>query len=77
MPLVQVPPRGVWGAGGHAKYATIESWTGRELEPEPSVDEVVLRYLGAFGPASVDGRAELVGADEAGARCSSGCDRSS
>jgi hypothetical protein len=23
-PLVQVPPRGVWGAGGHAKYAPIE-----------------------------------------------------
>ena len=53
VPLVQVPPRGVWGAGGHAKYATIESWTGRELESEPSVDAVVLRYLGAFGPASV------------------------
>jgi hypothetical protein len=53
LPLVQVPPRGVWGAGGQAKYATIESWTGRELEAEPSIDEVVLRYLRAFGPASV------------------------
>jgi hypothetical protein len=53
VPLVQVPPRGVWGAGGQARYATIESWTGRELESEPSIDEVVLRYLGAFGPASV------------------------
>jgi hypothetical protein len=52
-PLVQVPPRGVWGAGGQARYATIESWTGRELEREPSVDAVALRYLGAFGPASV------------------------
>jgi hypothetical protein len=52
-PLVQVTPRGVWGAGGQAKYATIESWSGRELEAEPSIDEVVLRYLRAFGPASV------------------------
>jgi Winged helix DNA-binding domain len=52
-PVVQVPPRGVWGAGGKARYATLEAFTGRELEAEPSVDEVVLRYLGAFGPASV------------------------
>jgi hypothetical protein len=53
VPLVQLPPRGVWGAGGHAKYATIEAWTGRTLECEPSIDDVVLRYLRAFGPASV------------------------
>jgi DNA glycosylase AlkZ-like len=53
VPLVQVPPRGVWGKSGQAKYATIEAWTGRELEPEPSLDEVALRYLGGFGPASV------------------------
>jgi hypothetical protein len=53
VPLVQVPPRGVWGAGGQAKYAPIESWTGRELDPEPSIEDVVLRYLGAFGPATV------------------------
>jgi hypothetical protein len=53
VPLVQVPPRGVWGKSGQAKYATIESWTGRELDPNPSIDEVVLRYLSGFGPASV------------------------
>jgi Winged helix DNA-binding domain len=52
VPLVQVPPRGVWGRSGQARYATLESWTGRELEAEPSIDEVVLRYLGSFGPAT-------------------------
>jgi hypothetical protein len=52
-PLVQVPPRGVWGAGGQAKYATIETWTGRPLVVKPAIDELVLRYLGAFGPAAV------------------------
>jgi len=53
VPLVQVPPRGVWGAGGQARYLPLDSWTGRELEADPSIDEVVLRYLRAFGPASV------------------------
>jgi Winged helix DNA-binding domain len=53
VPVVQVTPRGVWGMTGQAKLATIESWTGRELEAEPSLDGLVLRYLRAFGPASV------------------------
>jgi Winged helix DNA-binding domain len=53
VPLVQVPPRGVWGAGGQAKYLPLETWTGMQLETEPSIDELVLRYLGSFGPASV------------------------
>jgi hypothetical protein len=53
VPLVQVPPRGVWGMGGQAKYVPLESWTGRELEADASIAEVVLRYLRAFGPASV------------------------
>jgi Winged helix DNA-binding domain len=52
-PLVQIPPRGVWGRTGQVRYATLESWTGRELEAEPSIDEAVLRYLAGFGPASV------------------------
>ena len=52
-PLVQVPPRAVWGKRGQAKYATLESWTGRSLDADPSIEQVVLRYLGAFGPASV------------------------
>ena len=53
VPLVQLPPRGVWGKGGRARYATLSAWTGLDVEAEPSIDDVVLRYLGAFGPASV------------------------
>jgi hypothetical protein len=53
VPLVQVPPRGVWGESGPAAHTTIEAWLGQQLASSPSPEEMVMRYLGAFGPASV------------------------
>ena len=51
--LVQVPPRGIWGRSSQVRVTTLASWLGRPLAAEPSLDEMVLRYLAAFGPASV------------------------
>jgi hypothetical protein len=65
LPLVQVPPRGLWQQGGLARHTTIERWlgagpavasaAGSAAGPTagPTADELVLRYLAAFGPASV------------------------
>ncbi|MGH3647163.1 MAG: winged helix DNA-binding domain-containing protein, partial [Micromonosporaceae bacterium] len=53
LPLVQVPPRGLWRGSGQPMFTTIETWTGGGVSTEPSVDRMMLRYLAGFGPATV------------------------
>jgi hypothetical protein len=61
LPLIQVPPRGLWGQSGPAAFTLATAWlagrTSPEPEPEPeparSAEQLVLRYLAAYGPASV------------------------
>ncbi|MEU9300146.1 winged helix DNA-binding domain-containing protein [Streptomyces sp. NPDC048269] len=53
LPLVQVTPRGVWGRSGGVRLTTVENWLAQPAGEAQPVDEVVLRYLAAFGPASV------------------------
>lgn len=53
VPAVQVPPRGIWGKSGLPRWAPVETWLARPLDARPSIEDIVLRYLGAFGPASV------------------------
>jgi hypothetical protein len=82
LPLVQVPPRGLWGQGGQVRLAHASAWllAAAALEandaaaaapPAPSLDDLLVRYLAAFGPASpVDAQtwSGLTGLAEAFAR---------
>ena len=55
VPLVQVPPRGLWRQRGPARNTTVGTWLGREPEaadPDTVLEAMVLRYLRAFGPAA-------------------------
>ncbi|MEU1484615.1 winged helix DNA-binding domain-containing protein [Streptomyces sp. NPDC005752] len=53
LPLVQVTPRGLWGRSGQVSLTTAEHWLSSSSRPAASPDATVMRYLGAFGPASV------------------------
>ena len=52
VPVVQPPPRGVWGAGGGATWVSAETWLGQPIAAEPALDALVLRFLRGFGPAT-------------------------
>jgi Winged helix DNA-binding domain len=60
VPLVQVPPRAVWGQSGPSRHTSAERWLDRSdaLARRAPVQalglaDLVRRYLGAFGPATL------------------------
>jgi hypothetical protein len=58
VPLVQVPPRAVWGRAGQSVHTSAEHWLGQAGAAEPAhpgketLAGLVTRYLGAFGPVT-------------------------
>jgi len=53
IPLVQLPIAGGWSYSNKPEFILAESWLGRPSSPKDKLRELLLRYLAAFGPASV------------------------
>ncbi|MET7643270.1 winged helix DNA-binding domain-containing protein [Streptomyces sp. NPDC005426] len=58
VPMVQLPPRGLWRTKGGVRNLPMASWLSREIDPpatdgaDPVGETLVRRYLAAFGPAA-------------------------
>jgi Winged helix DNA-binding domain len=52
VPLVFATPRGIWQAGGPVSLTTFDAWLGRPPGPAIAPEDLVTRYLAAFGPAT-------------------------
>jgi hypothetical protein len=52
VPLVQAPPRGLWERSGAVRYVAAEHWLSQPGVPA-TIEATALRYLRAFGPATV------------------------
>ena len=53
LPLVQTTPRGTWGGSQQPTWALAEQWIGQTIAEDTMPDTMVLRYLAAFGPATI------------------------
>jgi hypothetical protein len=52
--LIQPPPAGTWGFTGKPAHVEASAWLGRPLaDSQAGWHQLIMRYLAAFGPASV------------------------
>lgn len=53
IPLVMVPTDATWGFPANAGFTLADTWLGRKVPTDSkSAEQMVLRYLAAFGPAT-------------------------
>lgn len=53
VPLVMLPNDSTWAFPADSDFTTAETWLGKPLDGSGEAEELVRRYLAAFGPASV------------------------
>lgn len=52
LPLVQIPPRGLWRTPGRTVNATATAWLGVPMGTDGDPAPLIRRYLATFGPAT-------------------------
>ncbi|WP_328315623.1 winged helix DNA-binding domain-containing protein [Streptomyces sp. NBC_00388] len=58
IPMAQLPPRGLWHTRAGVRNLPLASWLGRDVDPpspddtDPAGQQLVRRYLAAYGPAA-------------------------
>lgn len=52
LPLIQVPMDTRWSYPGNPKFTLAETWLGKPIPTEEHIEELITRYLSAFGPAT-------------------------
>lgn len=53
LPMIHVPPRGIWQQSGPIALTTVEAWLGESVNTDATPDATILRYLAAYGPSTV------------------------
>jgi hypothetical protein len=57
LPLVQVPPRGLWRQGGATTYQLLDEWAPGEpaFSGDDALQQLIRLYLRGFGPSTING----------------------
>lgn len=65
LPLVQVPTADAWAYPAKADFVSAETWLGRPVAACASATSLVLRYLAAYGPATIKDAQAWIGLADA------------
>ena len=55
-PMIQVPPRGMWGASHQPTWATVDRWLGRPVPDDPTPDTAILDRFRRWSDAPITSR---------------------
>ncbi|GAA0590962.1 winged helix DNA-binding domain-containing protein [Actinomadura livida] len=67
VPLAMVPTQDRWGFSRTSQFTLADDWLGAPVADDPALEELMLRYLAAYGPASAADAQTWSGLPDSGA----------